>query len=139
MSTSNLYLVDTKLLADGPGKGNGTEDHSLIFEELHLELTGLNEPNSQKPKCYEFILRAHDGKLCSFFVNSSIEYIMDSPERRSNFGLLAGNSSIHSLFGLSCYFSRLERQFHSCQACFERLAWYCNLDNGGWVTCQIML
>ena len=130
MSTSNLYLVDTKLLADGPGKGDGTEDHSLIFEELHSELTALNEPNSNKPKCYEFISRAHDGDLCSFFVNSSIEYIMDSPERRSNFGLLAGNSSIHSLFGLSCNFSRLERQFYSCQECFERLARYC--DKNSW-------
>ena len=39
ISTKALYMVDSNLLAGGPGKkGDGSEDHTVIMKELYSEL-----------------------------------------------------------------------------------------------------
>ena len=119
-------MVDSNLLAGGPGKkGDGSEDHTVIMKKLYAELKNFIESLTKKPKCFQFVSRAHEGFLCNFYVNSNIEYIMDNPERRANFGLLAGNSSIHTLFGLSCIFKKLQKPFHACNRCCQELSKYC--------------
>ena len=49
---------------------------------------------------------------------------MDNPERRSMYGLLGGNSDIHSIFGISCSFKNLERPFGICSLCHNLLQTY---------------
>ena len=49
---------------------------------------------------------------------------MDNPERRSMYGLLGGNSDIHSIFGNSCSFKNLEKSFGICPLCRNFLKTY---------------
>ena len=49
---------------------------------------------------------------------------MDNPERQSNFGLLAGNSSNHGIFGISSYFDNLQLPFSACTTCYAKLLLY---------------
>ena len=48
-------------------------------------------------------------------------HIMDNPERRNNFGLLAGNSKNHAYFGLSCNFQELKLKFNACNKCSKEI------------------
>ena len=54
---------------------------------------------------------------------------MDNPERRTNFGLLAGNANNHAYFGLSCCFTKLKLSFEACSKCQKALSTYC-LEEG---------
>ena len=56
---------------------------------------------------------------------------MDNPERRNNFGLLAGNSKNHAYFGLSCNFQELKLKFNACKKCRKEITKYC--ENEGWM------
>ena len=56
---------------------------------------------------------------------------MDNPERRTNFGLLAGNSLNHAYFGLSCCFTKLKLPFEACSHCQKAIESYCNKE--GWM------
>ena len=40
-----LYLVETMLLASGPGKGGSNEDHTLVFEKIRDDLSKLTVEN----------------------------------------------------------------------------------------------
>ena len=55
---------------------------------------------------------------------------MDNPERRTNFGLLAGNSKNHPIFGISCFFDQLELPFHACKNCHQHFLSY--MKKGDW-------
>ena len=75
------------------------------MRELYSELQGFIDTLNKDPKCFKLISRAHEGSLCNFYINPNIEYIMDNPERRVNFGLLAGNSKFTLRSGLSIIYS----------------------------------
>ena len=118
LCTEEIYLVNTELLSSGPGKGLDKEEHNLVLHELYKDLKqfGTSSDMNDKP-FFPFISRAHGGKVCNFFFNPSIIYLMDNIERRANFGLLAGNSNLHSIFGISCSFNDLNRTFSACKQC----------------------
>jgi hypothetical protein len=52
----------------------------------------------------------------------------DQPERRCITGLLAGNSKIHSCYGISCHTSLLLRSLEACPSCIRGLELY--LESG---------
>lgn len=139
-----LYMVETCLVSCGPGKGmNESEDHSEVFIELREDLKQLYYDGN--PVCFSFVSRAHGGLLCDFYtfreckhfydcindsvVDQSDVYLMDNPERRANFGLLAGNSKNHACFGLSCNFANLQKPFEACDACAGLVSDYCKSSN----------
>ena len=128
--TEEIYLVNTELLSSGPGKGLDKEEHNLVLHELYKDLKqfGSSSDMIDKP-FFPFISRAHGGKVCNFFFNPSIIYLMDNIERRANFGLLAGNSNLHSIFGISCSFNDLNRTFSACKQCEKRIKKYCSKQN----------
>ena len=145
ITRGELYLVESCLLAMGPGKGaaEAKEDHSCIFEKLRYDIEAVHNNFDGNPIPFSFASRAHKGDLCDFYVCSEIYFstsftssnsnihIMDNPERRANFGLLAGNSHQHAYFGLSCHFGALQLQFHACKKCTRDIIKYCK--NEGWM------
>ena len=60
---------------------------------------------------------------------------MDNPERRTNFGLLAGNSHQHPYFGLSCNFQQLKSSFEACKKCSKEIKKYC--FDKGWMEKEV--
>ena len=125
LTIKKLYLVESCLVAMGPGKGaaESKEDHTCVFEKLRDNLNATTSSFNGLPKAFSFVSRAYGGKLCDFylckeiyfsrsnFIENSNVHIMDNPERRTNFGLLAGNSHQHPYFGLSCNFHLLKKPF----------------------------
>ena len=145
ITTEKLYMVESCLLALGPGKSfqDSKEEHSCIFEKLRADLDQVIDPDNEAPIPSKFVSRAHHGVLCdfylcteSYFTQSNItvdsnSYIMDNPERRTNFGLLGGNSNNHAYFGLSCNFSKLRLPFEACSLCQTEINNYCS--ERGWM------
>ena len=133
------------MVAIGPGKGaaESKEDHSCIFDKLRSDLDNINNKDDGSPIPLSFISRAHYGSLCTFYLSKEIYfseanttensnvYIMDNPERRSNFGLLGGNSLNHAYFGLSCNFGQLQVPFQACKKCCKDIMKYCLHE--GWM------
>ena len=144
-TVKELYLVESCLVAMGPGKGNAEskEDHSCIFERLRYDLDAISNSLDANPLLFTFVSRCHNGELCNFYLSKEIYlseagttiqsniHIMDNPERRNNFGLLAGNSHHHAYFGLSCHFGKLQLNFNACKKCYKEITKYC--ENEGWV------
>ena len=145
LASGKLYMVETCLLALGPGKSaeDSIEDHSPIFQKLKMDMCLLYNKENGLPNPFTYVSRAHNGILCDFYfcnetfftdsnhqVNSNI-FIMDNPERRSNFGLLAGNSLNHAYFGLSCCFTKLKLPFEACSLCQKAIQAYCTEE--GWM------
>ena len=140
-----LYLVESCLVAMGPGKGNAEskEDHNCIFERLRYDLDAISNTFDATPVLFNFVSRSHHGKICNFYLSKEIYlseaaltmqsniHIMDNPERRNNLGLLAGNSHHHAYFGLSCNFGKLHLDFGACKKCYKEITKYC--EEEGWV------
>ena len=139
VTSRELYMVESCLVAMGPGKGaaESKEDHTCIFERLRYDLDAIHDNFDDTPIPFTFVSRAHKGSLCNFYLckeiyfstprpktNSNI-HIMDNPERRTNFGLLAGNSKNHAYFGLSCNFKKLQLPFEACVKCRRNITKYC--------------
>ena len=132
-------------MAMGPGKGSADskEDHNCIFERLRYDLDSISNSFDGSPLLFTFVSRCHNGALCNFYLckeiylstpstttNSNI-HIMDNPERRNNFGLLAGNANLHAYFGLSCNFQELKLNFNACKKCCKEITKYCEKE--GWM------
>jgi hypothetical protein len=97
----------------GPGK----IDHGPVFKMLKDDILEFE-------KGYQriFSSRLHKGLVEVF--TKILFIIQDQPERRNASCLLGGNSNLHVVFGLSCNFTRLERPFHACKECENRLFKY---------------
>ena len=149
LTKKKLYLVESCLVAMGPGKevSESKEDHTYVFDKLREDLNAMINSNDGTPKAFSFVSRAHEGKLCDFYPckeiyfsgeclteNSNI-HIMDNPERRANFGLLAGNSHQHPYFGLSCNFQKLKSSFEACKKCSKEIKKYC--FDEGWMEKEV--
>ena len=149
LTRKKLYLVESCLVAMGPGKGTAEskEDHTCVFEKLREDLNATTSSFNGLPKAFSFVSRAHGGKLCDFylckeiyfsrsnFTENSNVHIMDNPERRANFGLLAGNSHQHAYFGLSCNFHLLKKNFQACNKCSKEIQKYCLGE--GWMEKEV--
>ena len=120
--TTTMILADTKvwkprmcftdLCAMGPGKTNHSEVIDCIVKDLRKQ---------QEITQYFY----HSASSLYIGVTFQVGLILqDQPERRSMFGLQYGNSKFHSVFGLSCDFSRLDRPFNSCLACARQVDEY---------------
>ena len=145
IGTQKLYMVESCLLAIGPGRNTqeSKEDHSCVFKKLKVDFDSINNIEDGSPLPLRFVSRAHRGTMCHFYLcketyfaesNVTVDsgnYIMDNPERRSNFGLLGGNSLNHAYFGLSCNFMNLKLPFESCSSCQKEINTYCSKE--GWI------
>ena len=145
LTQKKLYLVESCLVAMGPGKGaaESKEDHTCVFEKLRYDLEATTNSFDGTPVAFSFASRYHKGQLCDFYLCREIHFarasltvhsnvhIMDNPERRANFGLLAGNSQQHPYFALSCNFQKLKAPFEACVKCNKAIAKYC--QNEGWI------
>ena len=109
-----VMLSVTKLVASGPGKSDHTEVIQCLLDSIVLmqEQTFLRA----------FWVRT---LLARALVYPSVLVITcDQPERRSIFGLLAGNSKLHACFGVSCNTSLLEKSLEACEVCVGKLQRY---------------
>ena len=115
MAEQCVYNVLTTLCAVGPGKGDDQEDHTLVFQLMVVDNMKLyNVDGNNKP--ITVISRFHNMTEINIFV-TTIAILMDNPERRSNYGLLQGNSKNHGIFGTSCNFELLHLPFEACNVC----------------------
>jgi hypothetical protein len=88
-----VLYVTTRLIANGPGKG----DHTEVVQCIHDDLKMLQE--TCRDRSY-WVREYADYALvypCVHFI------VCDQPERRTITGLLAGNSKLHSCFGVTCH------------------------------------
>ena len=123
-----LYSVDSTLFVVGPGKGNDKDDHTKVFQQMLLDNQQLFDDNgTHRP--LPLISRYHQMKVVNYYI-CHLGALMDNPERRSNFGLLQGNSRNHGVFGISCFFDQLVHPFQACVACGDKYIQY--IDKGDW-------
>jgi len=118
----SVYYVGSSLFAAGPGKGHSSDNHSCIFRQMVEENIELKYENG-KHKPIQLISMFHQMKFVNFYI-CHMGSLMDNPERRANFCLLAGNSKNHGIFGISCYFDYLQLPFQACLSCYKHYKEY---------------
>ena len=109
-----IMFVTTRLLASGPGKA----DHTEVIQRLQENIQQLQESCSSST----FWVRAmqNHAKVYPFVLHT----VCDQPERRTIAGLMAGNSKLHSCFGVSCDTTLLVRSLEACEHCMARIQAY---------------
>ena len=112
------YLVVTQLLASGPGKA----DHNEFFESMAFQKENDWEDQQGCLIPYRCYSKHHKQSVIVYFVVGF--FLQDNPERRSACGLLAGNSNLHALFGVSCHFGLLKVPFAACSRCRDHVVTY---------------
>ena len=122
-STRIPFNALTFPIACGPGKA----DHNTIFVALKKSLNLLTAGN-------DVVWSHHHGRWTTLRAHL-IAFLMDQPERRGTNCLLGGNSKQHALFGISCNFDNLERQFSACPKCLRAATRY--LEHGHFETSMI--
>ncbi len=109
-----VRYVTTRLIANGPGKA----DHTEVIQCILDDLTSLQDTCRD----HAFWVRADND---SALIYPSILLITcDQPERRTITGLLAGNSKLHSCYGISCHVGLLSRPLEACASCVGGLEAY---------------
>ena len=65
LTKKKLYLVESCLVAMGPGKevSESKEDHTYVFDKLREDLNAMINSADGTPKAFSFVSRAHKGKL----------------------------------------------------------------------------
>ena len=117
-----MYYINSALFTVGPCKGNKDDNHMEIFHNMVLDIKqfkdekGIHQPVS-------LISDFHNKKIVRFYI-CPLGRLMDNPERRTNYGLLQGNSKKHEIFGISCNFDNLIRTFEACSKCYEHYLMY---------------
>ena len=114
-----VLYVTTRLIANGPGKG----DHTEVVQCIHDDLKMLQE--TCRDRSY-WVREYADYALvypCVHFI------VCDQPERRTITGLLAGNSKLHSCFGVTCHTGLLLRPLEACSSCIGGLEAYLELHD----------
>jgi hypothetical protein len=105
--TGMLFNTRTFPFACGPGKA----DHDLIFQALSSSLDQLVTGN-------DIIWSNHHSRWTTVRAHV-VAFLMDQPERRGTNCLLGGNSKQHVIFGVSCKFEDLQRNFAACPKCLR--------------------
>jgi hypothetical protein len=103
----------------GPGKIN----HGPVFQRFLEDLSEFERDNSS----HQFHSRYHAGKVEVY--TKLLFIIHDQPERRQASCLLAGNSVLHPLFGMSSDFKNLVRPFNACKDCQTKVFEYIEEEN----------
>ena len=75
------------------------------------------------------ILDFHNKRVVRFYI-FLLGCLMDNPERRTNYGLLQGNSENHGILGISCNFDNMAKPFEACSKCYEHYLLY--IDTREW-------
>jgi hypothetical protein len=109
-----VLFVTTRLIANGPGKGDHTEVIQCILDDL----------KSIQGKCLDRTFWVRDQNEYALVYPTILLVICDQPERRYLSGLLAGNSKLHSCFGISCHTGLLVRSLEACSSCVGGLESY---------------
>lgn len=117
------YLVVTQLLASGPGKA----DHNEFFESLAVQKEREWEDCGGSLIPYRCFSKHHNKNVIVYFAIGF--FLQDNPERRSACGLLAGNSNLHALFGISCHFGLLNIPFAACSRCKDHIETYIQTED----------
>jgi hypothetical protein len=128
-SDDKPYLAVTQLWAAGPGKGS----HSAFFQAVVLEKQNKWEDTGHLLRPIRMYSREHGADVNVFI--SLGAFLQDNPERRGFWGLLAGNSNTHGMFGVCCDFNKLSTQFNACQRCAQSCVQY--LEQRDYDTCGI--
>ena len=107
--------------------GTEKEDHEVFFERLRQELQSdhINEEGWFLPSIM-FSRAAETDKELGWVTAyvAPCALLQDNPERRKSSGLLAGNSNLHAMFGVSCHFGKLRLPFAACESCVARTRQY---------------
>jgi hypothetical protein len=109
-----IVFVTTRLLASGPGKA----DHTEVIQHLLDNVTSL-QTRSGSSSFWVRSMQEH-AKVYPIVLHA----VCDQPERRTISGLMAGNSKLHSCFGVSCSPSLLMLSLEACDDCVQRLGVY---------------
>jgi hypothetical protein len=121
IDTGKVIGTVTYPVMGGPGK----IDHEPVFQRFKNDLIDFESATSDR-----VFASKHHG--CSVEVHIQLMFILqDQQERRPASGLLGGNSSLHTIFGMSCDFKKLDRPLKGCPACMNRLTHY--LEEKDWL------
>ena len=112
------FMAATQLLAVAQEKDN----HSPFFEALQDEISHDLQSTDGEILPVTAYSKLH-GEYVTVYICTGV-FLQDQPERRKCAGFLAGNSNIHSYFGLACNFSDLKVPFEACIDCQEALEAY---------------
>jgi hypothetical protein len=121
VQTQALVGVTTYPNMGGPGK----IDHGPVCQRFLEDLSEFEREDSSRL----FDSRYHAGKVEVY--TNLLFIIQDQPERRQASCLLAGNSILHPLFGMSSNFKNLVRPFNACKDCQTKVLDY--IKEGNWL------
>lgn len=111
-----VMYVTTRLIANGPGKADHTEVIQCILDNVVTMQANCRERT--------FWVRAKGDYALVY--PSVLLVTCDQPERRTITGLLAGNSKLHSCYGISCHTGLLLRPLEACASCISGIEAYVN-------------
>jgi hypothetical protein len=112
-SGDKAYLAVTQLWAAGPGKAS----HDDFFRAASSEKAASWEDADGRLRPIRMYSREHQKDVNVFICLGP--FLQDNPERRTFWGLLAGNSNLHGMFGVCCDFSKLKTPFNICKKCVQ--------------------
>ena len=102
------------------------EDHFQYLDILRDEIQEFKTEDGKLKPHHSFCrTAANKGEtgICVVHLCPGV-MLQDNPERRKSSGLLAGNSNLHAMFGVSCDFKNLKMKFHACKTCEQKLTSY---------------
>jgi hypothetical protein len=109
-----VMFATTRLVASGPGKADHTEVIQCLLDSVvSMQVGSLTRTFWVRPLL-----------ACAFVYPSVLVVTCDQPERRSLYGLLAGNSKLHACFGISCNTALLVKSLEACDECVTKLRQY---------------
>ena len=127
-----IIFVTTRLLASGPGKADHTEVIQLLLDNVTTMQVACGSST--------YWVRASQDHACVY--PAVLHAVCDQPEKRTIAGLMAGNSKLHSCFGVSCDTSLLTQSLEACDSCVQRLTTYVlngNFDTSYDHACSVCL
>jgi hypothetical protein len=107
--------------------GGGKDGHNPAFVDLCCELNTHLTCKKGNLKGFSAWSRFHS-EVVDVYVCIG-PFLQDQLEQRAAAHLLGGNSNLHALFGTSCWFSKLKKDFAACDQCVGVLETYIELGN----------
>jgi hypothetical protein len=109
---NRVLWTSTAPLASATGKAK----HGVFFEQVHNVIQDWDQDaqavSKEVPRMWSSY---HGGPVATQIVPTV--FLMDQPEKRQSNSLLAGNSTLHALFGYSIHLSDLASPLSSCGKC----------------------
>jgi hypothetical protein len=112
---NRVLWTSTSPLSSATGKVK----HRVFFEQIHNILKDWDHEAQEVSKEVPHMWSSYHGGPGATQIVPTV-FLMDQPEKRqSNSLLLAGNSTLHALFGYSIHLSDLVRPLSSCGKCVK--------------------